>query len=273
MRTRLAATLIVMVGCSKEPALLEAVAADIAQTKSDLADPKSPATRLERLVNASDAERARLEDMLRRDGDDTIHALADFFPTIPHRLEGARPGWMQTRLLTHVVDQIDTEDAAEFAYSVFEDSQYNSGVRLKAAASAMARQRERVILGLIGLLENSDPTFSNPEQIVQFFKANPEPRAIPAICSIASNVEAERTARRFALEVLGGYDDPMALDTLEEVATFQVHGDLRGVAMVSLNRRLGREIVPFVEQLRNQWERDDPMHQLLDNIDKAHERS
>lgn len=248
-------------------------------------DPKSPRDLLERLAEVTDVherfkfdplqrepvekERARVEDLLRRAGDDTIDALVDFMPTIPRLLQDARPGWMQTRLLTHVVAQIDTAAAADFAYGMVEDPQYNSGVRLAAATAARGRYPDRVVKRLIGLLENPDPTFSRPEQIAQFFKTNPDDRAIPALCALARNVDGDRTARRFTLETLGVYDDPRVIDALKEVSTFDVHGDLRGVAIVSLNKILGEDILSFVDYLRGQWQPDDPLHQLLDNTEAA----
>ena len=248
-------------------------------------EPKTPLDLLDRLAEVTDVherhkhdplqresvekERARLEDLLRQAGDDTIGALFDFFPSVSRKLTDARPGWMRTRLLTHVVDQIDSEAAADFAFSVFEDPQYNSGVRLKAAASALGRYEDRVIVALVRLLTHPDPTFSRPEQVVQFFKANKDERAIPALCQLAQNIDGERTARRFCLETLGEYDDPRVLDALKEVATFDVHGDLRGVAIVSLNKLMGADIIPFVDYLRSQWEVDDPLHQLLDNTEAA----
>lgn len=215
-------------------------------------------------------ERARLEDLLRRGGDDTIDAVAAFMPTIPERLEDAKPGWMQTRLLTHVVSQIDTQAAADYALSVLDDPRFNSGVRLVAANAARGRYEDRVVTKLIDLLENPDPTFARPEQIAQFFKANPDARAIPALCALARNVDADRTARRFTLETLGVYDDPRAIDALKEVSTFDVHGDLRGVAIVSLNQLLGEDILPFIEYLRGQWSPEDPLHRLLDNTEAVY---
>ncbi|MFG0319323.1 MAG: hypothetical protein ACF8XB_18780, partial [Planctomycetota bacterium JB042] len=215
-------------------------------------------------------ERARLEDLLRRAGNDSIDALGAFLPTLPSLLEDAKPGWVQTRLLTHVVAQVDSVEAADFAMAVLEDPQYNSGVRLVAATAARGRYEDRVIERLIGLLERPDPSFARPEQIAQFFKGNKDDRAIPALCALAKNVDGDRTARRFALESLGVYDDPRVIDALKEVTTFDVHGDLRGVAFVSLNRLLGEDVLPFIEYLRKQWAPEDPFHQLLNNTEAVY---
>ncbi len=212
-------------------------------------------------------ERGRLEDLLRRAGDDTIDMIDAFFSTIGERLKEATPTWMQTRLLTHVVEPIGTDDAYRFARSVFDNPGFNSGVRLKAADVALKRWPDEMSVKLIELLENPDPTFSRPEQIALYFKTHKDDRAIPALIAAATDIDRDRTLRRFALEALGIYDDPRVIEALKKVAAEDVHGDLRGVAIVGLNDLLGKDVVGFIHFLRERMNPEDPMHRLLDNTE------
>ncbi|MFH0944217.1 MAG: HEAT repeat domain-containing protein [Planctomycetota bacterium] len=249
---------------------------------------KTPTELLEELANVTEVlsrwksdplqrepvekERARLEDLLRRYGNDTIDALGGFFPTIVNLMpEAAGPTWMQTRLLTHVVAQIDTDEAVEYARYIFEDQTINSGVRLKAAEIAMKKYEDQIILRLIDLLVHPDPNFSRPNQIVLFFKQKPDARAIPALIQVATDQEAERGVRRFTLDTLGTYDDHRVIDALKEVAVDPANVDLRGVAVNSLNKLLGKDILDFVEYLKGQIQANDPLLNLLLSIEQMYQ--
>jgi len=218
-------------------------------------------------------ERARLEDLLRRGGNDTIDAVSAFFPTIIDLVpESAGPTWMQTRLLTHVVGQIETDEAVEYARSVFEDPGVNSGVRLKAAEIAMKKYKEPVTERLIDLLVHPDANFNRPTQIVLYFKQNIEPRAIPALIQLAVDQKQDRGARRATLGTLGEYDDHRVIDALKEVASDPANVDLRGVAVNSLNKLLGKEILDFVNHLLDQLPSNDPLINLLRSIKELWEQ-
>ena len=249
---------------------------------------KTPTELLEELLHVTDvlsrwkndplqrepveAERARLEDLLRRNGNDTIDALGGFFPTIVDLLPAETgPTWMQTRLLTHVVGQIDTDEAVEYARFVFEDQAVNSGVRLKAAEIAMKKYEDQIIPRLIDLLTDPDPSFSRPNQIVLFFKQKPDPRAIPALIQVATDPLSERSLRRFTLDTLGEYDDHRVIDALKGVAIDPVNVDLRGVAVNSLRKLLGKEILDFVEYLKGQIQANDPLLNLLLSIEEMYQ--
>lgn len=217
-------------------------------------------------------ERARLEDLLRRHGDETIEAIALFFPTIPELLPPeAHPTWMQTRLLTHVVGQIKTEAAIELCRSIFDDPGINSGVRLAAAEIALEKYPDRITEKLIDLLENPDTSFSRPNQIVLYFKKNKDPRVIPAFLKIAGDVTSDRGLRRFTLETMGHYPEHRVIDALK-TATLEVgHGDLRGVALNSLNEILGKDILDFIRHLKTKVADEDPLLRLIENIEEMWE--
>ncbi|MBI4882265.1 MAG: HEAT repeat domain-containing protein [Planctomycetes bacterium] len=213
-------------------------------------------------------ERARLEDLLRRGGDDTIDALVAFFPEIPARYpEIANPTWFQTRILTHVVDQIGSDAAVELARAVFENTAINPGVRLSGAQIALKKHGDEITGKLIALLENPDPSFDRPIEIVKYFQGTVEPRAIPALIALATSIDTERNLRRFTLQALSRYDDPRVIDALKEVASSAVNGDLRAAAISALGDLLKKDILPFVRHLRENMPADDPLRTLLDNTE------
>ncbi len=213
-------------------------------------------------------ERGRLEDLLRRGGDDTIDALVSFFPDIPANYPDiANPTWFQTRMLTHVVDQIGSDAAVEFARRVFENTAINSGVRLAGAQIALKKHGDEITSKLIALLEDPDPSFDRPIEIVKYFQTTVEPRAIPALVALATDIDTERNLRRFTLHALSRYDDPRAVDALKEVASTAANGDLRAAALSALGDLLKQDILPFVRHLRETMPADDPLRTLLDNTE------
>lgn len=254
-------------------------------------DPKTPQEIVDRLIEVDDVharyeydplqrepverERARLEELLRRSGDAAVQAVRDAFPILGDRLRSAHPGWVRTRLLTHVIDPIGTEEARRFAYEVFEDPRYNAGVRLAAARVAMkdGKLKEAVLEELLRLLGEPDPNFNRREQIALFFKQNPDPRAVEPLARIARSLDEDRLLRRMAIEALGSYTQPEAIDALREVAIDTAQADLRGAALHSLNKILGEEILPFLEHLRTLLEPEDPIHQLVDSIEALYRNS
>ena len=257
------------------------------ESEADL--PASPSELLEQLTHVTttlsrwkhdplqrepvELERARLEDLLRRAGNETIDALAAFFPNIIDLVpETAGPTWMQTRLITHVIGQIDTDEAVEYARFVFEDPSINSGVRLKAAEVAMKKYKEPITERLIDLLIHPDSSFNRPNQIVLYFKQNNDPRAIPALVQLARDGETARNLRRFTLDTLGEFDDHRVIDVLKEVASDPANVDLRGVAINSLNKLLGKEMVDFVNHLQGALAPNDPLLNLLKSIQELWEQ-
>lgn len=262
---------------------LAAAPANAARAPAGDEAPRTPSELLDELARVTDVhsrykhdplqrepveeERARLEEQLRGAGDDTVDALVAFFPSLPQVLEDAEPTWMQTRLLSHVVAPIGTDAAIDFARSVFEDPSYNSGVRLQAARVTLPRDKDEVHIKLIELLQSPDPSFSRPEQIALYFRSEIDPRAIPALIEAARDTHRDQLTRRFALEALSEYDDPRVIEALKDVATHDTAGDLRGLAIVGLNQLLGKDVVGFVEFLRERMEPEDPLHTLLDNTE------
>lgn len=251
-------------GSAAGPAAPEALYEELLQVTEILARWKHDPIQREPV----EKERARLEDLLRRHGEASIHALGPFFRTIPERLpQEAQPTWMQTRILTHVVDQIDGDAAIEFARSIFEDPGTNSGVRLAAAQVVAKKHEDWVVERLIRLLDEPDPTFTRANQIVLYFKQHRDPRVVPSFIRIAKDEQADRGLRRFTLEALGLYPDHRVIDALKEVTLTATQGDLRGVALNSLNEILGKEVLDFLALLRGQLTTQDPLMRLVENLE------
>lgn len=208
-------------------------------------------------------ERARIEEELRRRGDETIGALGLRFKEIRNTVE-------QTRMLTHVVAEIPGDAAIEFAYRVFQDEGISSGVRLVGATIARAKHGDEIDASFVKILSDPDTAFSRREQIIVFFKENHYPPAGPALARLAIDPEVNRLLRRYTLQALGSYPDPEAIDALKQVATEAIHGDLRAEALRSLDRILGREILDFLQFVRGRLTEDDPLHRLLDDLEASH---
>jgi len=205
--------------------------------------------------------RAEVEAVLRARGDASIDAIAMAFP-------GTTDTRAQTRLLTHVIGQLSSDAADEFALGVFEDSQFASGVRLVAARIAMRQFEDRVIERLLELMITNDPTFLHREQIASFFGQYPDPRAAAVFADLVTDQSVDASVRRFALQAMGHYDSTEIIEALKEVAALSSAGDMRAQALHSLHEILGVEILEFLRFLRPTLHENDNLLVLIDNIEE-----
>lgn len=208
-----------------------------------------------------EAERGRIEERLRMAGDDSIAEVERVFDGIPDT-------WMQTRLLTHLVQPVASPRAYDFAKKVFETPNYLAGVRLFAAQVAMQRDHDEIVGRLIELLEHPDATFDRRDEIVNFLKNNPDPRAVKVLVTIATEPTTELMMRNFAIQALGSYPQPESLDALRILVEQSSLGALRIEALRSLDKRLGKDVLEFAHSVRAKTPLDDTsMRQFLDNLD------
>lgn len=206
-------------------------------------------------------ERGRIEEQLRARGDESIDAIAS-------RIHDISDSWMQTRLLTQVVQPSGSDAANALAMRIFDDANMVAGVRLCAAQIALAKQREQVVPRLVSLLMNPEPGFDRREDVAAFFQQNPDERAVPALIALAKGDDVDRGLRRFVLKALGSYpSSPGVIDTLKEVAQLSHLGDLRAEALHSLHQIVGKDIVDFCRFLRPKLSENDPMRKLLDDLE------
>lgn len=210
-------------------------------------------------------ERARIEDVLRARGVESIDSIgASLHSTADTRA--------QSRLLEYVVRPIiERGDAASpaaerLALDVFADPSFASGVRLIGARLALKSHRDAVIEKLVEILGDTTSEFQHREDIARFFEVDPDPRAVPILAQLAKDVDVDQTVRFFCLGSLGIYRDSIGIDALKEVARGEVHGALRGKAIHSLNRALGKDVLPFLEQLKSTMAPQDPLQQLVKNL-------
>jgi hypothetical protein len=205
-----------------------------------------------------ETERGRVEAELRARGAASIAALARLLPTIDD-------SWKQTRLLSHVVSPIGGAAAHDLALEMFEDPAVVAGVRLFAAQIAMESHRDRVLERLVGLLENPDPTFNRPEEILYFFRNNPTPAAGPVLLKIARDPTADGVHRSFAIQALSKYGSPEVVEALKEIVEFRQLELLRVDAARSLVEILGKESLDYFRHLKPRLETDDAaMHGFID---------
>lgn len=210
-------------------------------------------------------ERARIEDVLRNRGVETIDSIAA-------SLESTTDTRAQSRLLEYVVRPIiergdEAAAAAEqFALAVFDDPEYASGVRLIGARLALKSHRDAVIEKLVEILGDTGSEFQHREDIARFFEVDTDPRAVPVLAQLAKDVDVDQTVRFFCLGSLGVYQDSIGVEALKEVARGEVHGSLRGKAIHSLNKVLGKDVLPFLEQLESTMAPQDPLRQLVKNL-------
>ena len=162
-------------------------------------------------------ERGRIEEELRGRGDDAVDAVGNVFHDVPNTKH-------QTRLLTHIVDPIETDLTYEFAKEVFEDESINDGVRLVAARIAMEKWPDEINDGLVAILSDPDVGFKRMEQIIVFFKQNPYPPAADPLCDLAVNPEFNRQLRRYCLQTLGVYPEPKVVEALKTAASDVTQG-------------------------------------------------
>lgn len=210
-------------------------------------------------------ERGRIEAELRLRADDAIEAIDLRFKEVSDTQE-------QTRLLTHIVAEVGTERAVGFAYAVFRDLAISSGVRLVGANIAHATHAAEIDEQLVKLLVDPDAAFARREQIIYFFKENHYPPAAQAMAKLAVDPEVSRMIRRFSLQALGNYPDPVVIDALKQVASEAIHGDLRAEALRSLNSILGREVLDFLHFIRGRLAEQDQLHNLLDDLESEYNR-
>jgi hypothetical protein len=210
-------------------------------------------------------ERARIEDVLRNRGVETIDSIgAGLHTTMDTRA--------QSRLLEYVVGPIiergeaATPAAEQLALDIFNDTALVSGVRLIGARLALKSHRDTVIEKLVEILGDTANEFPHREDIARFFEIDTDPRAVPVLAQLAKDVDADQTLRFFCLGSLGAYQDSIGIDALKEVARGEVHGSLRGKAIHSLNRALGKDVLPFLEQLKATMAPQDPLQQLVKNL-------
>jgi len=208
-------------------------------------------------------ERARIEAELRKRGDASIDALDVRFKEVPDTQE-------QTRLLTQIVAEVETERALEFAYAVFRDQGISSGVRLVGANIAREAHAEEIDKALVNLLVDPDAAFARREQIIYFFKENHYPPAAAALAELAVDLEVARYIRRFALQALAKYPEPVVIDSLKQVASEATQGDLRAEALRSLSTILGREVLDFLQFIRGRLNDDDPLLRLVEDLELEH---
>lgn len=210
-------------------------------------------------------ERARIEDVLRNRGLESIDSIAA-------TLQSTNDTRAQTRLLEYVVRPIiERGDAAsapaeQLALDVFADPAYASGVRLVGARLALKSHRDAVIEKLVEILGDTGSEFQHREDIARFFEVDPDPRAVPVLAQLAKDVDVDDTVRFFCLGSLGVYHDSIGIEALKEVARGEVHGALRGRAIHSLNKVLGKDVLPFLEQLKSTMAPQDPLQQLVKNL-------
>ncbi len=201
-------------------------------------------------------ELRRLEQLLRSKGEAAIADLATRLPTL-------KDSKLQSKLLVNVVEPIETPAAQQIAWDVFHDKTFLAGVRLVGARVAMKSRKDEVIGELVRLLEGKDDSFDRRDDIAQFFKATPDPRAVKPLCQIAKNTEESRLLRRFALQALGSFHEPEVIDVLKDVTAQEAHGELRAEALHSLNDSLGRAVMDFLEFLKPKLNADDPLLKLV----------
>ncbi len=130
-------------------------------------------------------ERGRVEEQMRARGEATVASIAAKFKEI-------EDNWLQTRLLTNVIEPMKTEAGFAFAKTVFEDTTLVGGLRLYAAQVLLKKDKEGTMGRLIDLLEHPDPTFDRRDQIVTFLKSNPDSRAAPILVQIAKADDSDR---------------------------------------------------------------------------------
>lgn len=212
-------------------------------------------------------ERGKVEGEMRARGDATVATIAAKFRAMEEH-------WSQTRLLTHVIEPIATDAAYRFAKGVFEDPTHVSGIRLYAAQVAMKQPdlREDVVGQLVDLLEHPDATFSRREDIVNFLKTSPDPRALPVLSQLAKAPETDKNLRGFAVQALGSYHGSETVAALQELAEMVTLGNLRIEALRSLHKIQGKEVLPFARGLREKLGMDDPgLKTFVDNLDQLYQ--
>lgn len=207
-----------------------------------------------------ETERARIEAELRTRGDAAINAIGSWFKETPNTR-------LQTRLLTNLVEPIDTDAAFELARNLFNDQAIVDGVRLVAARIAMVRWPEEINNGLVALLSDSEVTFRRLEQVIVFFGQNPYPPAAAGLCRIAVNAEFDRQLRRYSMAALAKYPEPAVIEALKQAASDATQADLRSEAIRSLKAIQGCDVVDFLEYLRPRLPADDPLLRLIDGIE------
>ena len=201
-------------------------------------------------------ELTRVEGLLRQRGEAAIQDLAT-------RLPALTDSKLQSRLLVNVVGQIDSASAQQLALDAFHNRKLLSGVRLVGANVAMKTHKDEIVGELVRLLDGKDDSFDRREDVAQFFKSTPDPRAAEALCRIAKNAEEPRILRRFVLQALGSYKQPEVIDTLKDVTSQEIHGELRAEALHSLNDALGRGVLEFLAFLKPKLNVDDPLRKLV----------
>jgi hypothetical protein len=210
-------------------------------------------------------ERAKIEDVLRNRGIEAIDSIAA-------SLSSTADTRAQSRLLEYIVrpiierNDVASAEAEQLALDVFDTPTYASGVRLIGARLALKSHRDAVIEKLIDILGDTQSEFQHREDIARFFGSDLDPRSVPVLAQLAKDVEVDETVRFFCLDSLGYYKDPIAVETMKDIVRGEVHGNLRNKAMHSLNKVLGKEIVPFLEQIRPTMSPQDPMLQLVQNL-------
>lgn len=212
-------------------------------------------------------ERAAIEAEMRARGDAQIQTIAARFRTVEDH-------WLKTRLLTHVVEPLGSPAGYDFAYSIFGDPAFNSGLRLYAAQVAMkdAGRREEIMGELIDLLEHPDATFTRREEIVNFLKSSPDARALPVLQRLASAPDTEQNLRTFAIQALGSLHGAECVTILQDLAQTATLGNLRIEALRSLHKIQGKEILPFLRGMRDRIGPEDQQLQIfVDNIEQLYQ--
>lgn len=210
-----------------------------------------------------ETERGKVEAEMRARGDAQIDTIAAQFRTVEDH-------WLKTRLLTHVVEPVGSAKGYDFARSIFDDPSFNSGLRLYAAQVAMkdSARRDEILGELIDLLEHPDATFNRPEEIVNFLKGAPDPRALPVLRSLATAPDTEQNLRTFAIQALGSFHGSETVAILQDLAETVALGNLRIEALRSLHKIQGKEILSFTRGLRDKIGLEDQnLQTFVDNLE------